>query len=315
MKNDVRSVWKKILLLGAIFFGIALTSFLIFKKDNYRYELSVLAIFQNEDRFLKEWIDYYRVLGADHFYLYNHLSTDNFREVLHPYIAAGLVDLFEWPFPSQEGKEADWTRIQSAAYLEGLRRAEGQSKWVAIVDTDEFLLPMEHKDLKAFIKDYENCSGLLVNWQVFGTSHVARIPDNKLMIESLLLQSSPDAEVNTYCKSIVRPEAVRTCMDPHTVVYYPWTFAVDADQCVFPWQYHKSKPVKIDKIRVNHYWSRDEEFFYKNKLARYKNWGSQREACLKRNREANKIVDKEILFWVPHIYELQNQAQNPISKS
>lgn len=298
--------WRRIVFLSVIFIGVAFTAVKIFKQDNYRYEVSVLAIFQNEDRFLKEWIDFYQVLGVDHFYLFNNLSNDNYQEVLEPYIHAGLVELYDWPFASQPGIEADWTRIQSAAYREGLKFAKGQSKWVAIIDTDEFLFPKTHQNLKTFLKDYEDCSGILVNWQTFGTSHVARVPDDKLMIETLLLQSPPNAEVNTYCKSIVRPEAVRTCVDPHSVVYFPWSFAVDPDKCVFPWKFHQNHPVKIDKIRINHYWSRDEEFFNINKLARYESWGNKKQACLDRNQQCNQEINRDILAWVSQIYQLRN---------
>lgn len=306
MKDDQ---WKKILLLTVLFLCVVFASVKIFKKEDHRYKLSVLAIFQNEDRFLKEWLDFYRVLGVDHFYLYNNLSDDNYQEVLKPYINDGIVELFDWPYASQPGSEADWTRIQAAAYREGLKKAEGQSQWVAIIDTDEFMFPLNHQDLKTFIKGYENCSGLLVNWQEFGTSNVERIPDDKLMIETLLLQSPPHSKVNTFCKSIVRPEAARTCI-PHAVVYYPWTFAVDPDKRVFPWEFHQSHPVKIDKVRINHYWSRDEEFLNTNKLARYENWGNKKQACMERNKESNQVLNQEILFWVPHIHQLQNKVPN-----
>lgn len=302
--------WKKILLLSALFFAIAFASVQLFKKEDHRYQLSILAIFQDEERFLKEWLDFYRVLGVEHFYLFNNLSEDNYLEVLHPYIKAGLVELFDWPFASQPGNEADWTRIQSAAYREGLQIAKGQSKWVAILDTDEFLFPLQKKDLISFLQDYENNSGILINWQIFGSSNVARIPDDKLMIETLLLQAPADAEVNTYCKSIVRPEAVKHCMDPHTVVYYPWTHAVDTDKNVFPWEFHKSRPIKINKARINHYWSRDEEFLNTNKLARFENWGNKKQSCLQRNQEANQEVNTEILFIVPGVKMAEKEELN-----
>ena len=124
------------------------------------------------------------------------------------------------------------------------------------------------------------------------------------MIETLLLQSPLHSEMNTYCKTIVRPEAVKTCVDPHSVVYYPWSYAVDSDKCVFPWKFHKSRPVNVDKVRINHYWSRDEEFFHTNKLARYENWGSKKQACVERNAQSNQEPNREILYWVPHIRSL-----------
>jgi hypothetical protein len=297
--------WKKILLFSALFFAIAIAFVKIFKKEDYKYQLSIIAIFQNEDRFLKEWLDFYRLLGVEHFYLFNNLSDDNYLEVLRPYIRAGIVELYDWPYMSQPGSQADWTKIQSAAYRQGLDLARGQSKWVAILDTDEFMFPKHKENLIDFLKDYEECSAILVNWQLFGTSHVLRIPDNQLMIETLIMQSPVQTEANTYCKSIVRPESVKYCLDPHSVIHYPWSYSVDPDKRIFVWKFHKSHPVNVDKIRINHYWSRDEEFFYTNKLARYENWGSQKQACIERNREANQLVNKDIFLWVPRLYQLQ----------
>lgn len=297
---------KKILRLTGLYLAIAFASIIAFHKNNHPHELSVIAIFQNEDRFLKEWLDFYRVQGVDHFYLYNNLSEDDYQDVLKPYIQEGLVELVDWPYASQPGNEADWTRIQAEAYRDGLNRANGQSKWVAIIDTDEFLFPKEG-NLKTFLKDYNNSSGLLVNWQTFGTSHVERIPDEQLMIETLLFQANPDSKVNTFCKSIVRPEAVKTCIDPHSVVYYPWAYGVDPDKYVFPWKFHQSHPVKIDKVRINHYWARDEEFFNTHKLARYENWGNNKQTFMKRNDEANQVENREIISWVAKVRQLQNK--------
>ena len=36
-----------------------------------KYKLSICAIFKNEANYLKEWIEYHRMVGVEHFYLYN----------------------------------------------------------------------------------------------------------------------------------------------------------------------------------------------------------------------------------------------------
>ena len=160
---------------------------------------------------------------------------------MHPYIQMELSSFLIGHLPAspamkQIGQEFNLQLIAR------VKMARGQSKWVAIVDTDEFLFPVQQQDLKTFIKDYDHCSGLLVNWQVFGTSHIERVPDDQLMIETLLLQIYPNSKVNTFCKTIVRPEAVKTCVDPHSVVYYPWTYGVDSDKRVFPWKFPSLPP-------------------------------------------------------------------------
>src|SRR4051812_43400023 len=67
------------------------------KLQYQKYKLVACAIFQNETFFLREWIEYHRIVGVEHFYLYNNLSTDNYLEILQPYIAEGIVELFDWP--------------------------------------------------------------------------------------------------------------------------------------------------------------------------------------------------------------------------
>ncbi len=295
-------------LLPCLIFGLlACSAIVVWTKHDHPHKLSILAIFQNEDRFLKEWIDFHRTVGVEHFYLYNNLSSDKYIEVLQPYVAAGIVELYDWPYESQWGSEADWTKIQAAAYRHGLALASGQTKWLAILDTDEFLVPKQALSLTDWLKDYESCSGILVNWQVFGTSNVQRIPKSAYLIEKLLQQAPVDDEMNTYCKSIVRPESVKYCTDPHTVVYYPWSYSVDPDKNLFLWKFHHARPVKADIICIHHYWSRDEDFFYERKLARYEKWGDNKReaACIKRNQVANQIRNTDILQFIPRLQELQ----------
>ena len=76
-----------------------LLSFLSFccLLNAYQHELSVTAIFRDEAPYLREWIEYHKLLGVEHFYLYNNLSQDKCNEVLAPYVKNGEVDLIEWP--------------------------------------------------------------------------------------------------------------------------------------------------------------------------------------------------------------------------
>lgn len=62
-----------------------------------QYKVSIGAIFKNEALYLKEWIEFHRIVGVEHFYLYNNNSDDNYREVLEPYIKRNIVTLVDWP--------------------------------------------------------------------------------------------------------------------------------------------------------------------------------------------------------------------------
>src|SRR5438132_10410475 len=62
-----------------------------------KYNISICAIFKNEAPYLKEWIEFHRLVGIDHFYLYNLGSTDRYRDVLKDYVKQGIVSLIQWP--------------------------------------------------------------------------------------------------------------------------------------------------------------------------------------------------------------------------
>src|ERR1700722_724245 len=62
-----------------------------------KYNFSICAIFKNEAPCLKEWIEYHRLFGVDHFYLYNIGSNDSFQDILRPYVEEGIVTLTNWP--------------------------------------------------------------------------------------------------------------------------------------------------------------------------------------------------------------------------
>ena len=56
--------------------------------------LSAVAIVKNEGRYLREWLEFQRLMGAEHVYLYDNGSTDSTDEVLAPFVAEGLLPRF-----------------------------------------------------------------------------------------------------------------------------------------------------------------------------------------------------------------------------
>ena len=224
---------------------------------SYEHELSIAAIFNNEARFLKEWIEFHKLVGVQHFYLYNNRSDDFYMEILQPYIAKGEVELYEW---GQDYTHlGEWNDIQCAAYQHALVISRGRTHWLAIIDLDEFMVPTKDDSLVAILNKYKKYSGVGINWQMFGTAHVARIPEGQTMVESLRYKQSTNHNNHKVIKSIVQPDKVSCCVNPHWV-YFDKGYTVNTDfkKC----NEALSPTVCIDKIRLNHYWPRDEEYLY-----------------------------------------------------
>lgn len=267
----------------------------------YQYELSIGVIFQNEAPYLKEWIEYHKLLGVSHFYCYNNLSTDNYLEVLKPYLENGIAELCDIPTLANDFKT--YYDMQCKCYTACVKKAEGESKWVAFIDPDEFLLPSRDISLTSFLKDYESFGGVVANWKMFGTSKVKKIPKDKLLIETLTMASEKSYACNRFVKSIVQPEKVSHFDSAHQATYKEGFNSVNTDK--FPSDQDKSYCILWNKLVINHYWTRDEDFFYNVKVARQKTWGG------KPNPEElfrlmNVEQDQKILRYVPALRKILN---------
>jgi hypothetical protein len=267
----------------------------------YTYHLSICAIFQDEAPYLKEWIEFHRLLGVEHFYLYNHRSQDDYQEVLKPYILAGLVEL------KNEKKKVNtlktFNSLQCKCYTDCLTRSRGMSEWVAFLDVDEFLFPVKEESLQDVLKDYEEFGGVGINWLMFGPSHVWEIPSHQLLIESLTLCANSKFTGNRYVKSIVRPERTSHFTNPHQPVYQKGYIGVNTDKLPFEgmWSsYHQ-----INRLRINHYWTREGDYFYRQKMQRHKQWrGDPNPQALKDFIEnLNGEKNTAILRFVPALKE------------
>jgi hypothetical protein len=113
------------------------------RKRHFRHELGVCAIFKNEAPFLDEWLTVHNALGVGHFYLYNNQSTDSYRTILEPWIRRGVVTLIDWSDSGGIGITG-----QVNAYNHCIRRFRMHARWIAFIDTDEFLFSPETGDLR-----------------------------------------------------------------------------------------------------------------------------------------------------------------------
>lgn len=236
-----------------------------------KYYLVACAIFQDETLFLKEWLEYHKLIGIEHFYLYNNLSTDNYKEVLKPYIEEGIVDLLEWDVETHNQAEY-LNRLQRPAYMHALESLKDRTVWAAFIDLDEFLLPMRHGNLHEVLKDYEDYAGLAINWQLFGTSGVQSLPADQLLIENLVWKASPQRPLNQFIKLIVKPHTVKTVHDPHYFEFHEGYFAVDSTKKPLD-KGQRGQEIVLDTICINHYWFGTLDWFLNNKIPRREKWG------------------------------------------
>jgi Glycosyltransferase family 92 len=288
-------------------FFLLFTIFLKLQSLAYEYELSACMIFRNEAEYLKEWIEFHKLVGVQHFYLINHFSSDDYQGVLQPYIDRNEVELFQ----CQNNKTDNLTFtcvIQPTEYTNIVRFCEGKTKWLMITDLDEFLFPVKCDSLLDFLKEYEEFGGVYVFWQLFGTSYVPKINKNQLLIESLILQSEQDYIYNKWGKSIVRPERVESANIHFCRYKKPYFHVFPNKHRIVDYDIISINSVKIipqfnvdvSKVRINHYWTRDEDFLFRIKYPRYQHWNEE-QLFFERVSQLNKEPNYEIFKYVERL--------------
>lgn len=221
-----------------------------------RYYLAICAIAKNEGPYFQEWIEWHRKQGVEKFYIYDNESTDGTREVLEPYIASGLVDYTY--FPGQ--------KMQLAAYDDCFERHRLEMRWLAIIDLDEFIVPIKDRSIPEFLRRMEKYPVVEINWLVYGSGGAKKQEPGGVM-ERFRRHSLPEHRLNTHVKSIVDPRRVCGMIGCHEAARLSGK-AADSHGVPLTKGFRDRKPQQ-DVIRINHYAIKSyEEFLSKRARGR-----------------------------------------------
>ena len=164
-------------------------------------DVRICTVIKDEESYLEEWLDYYRLLGFSHVYLYD--NSDDFVLRRYPQwyeqtrlnatdgigsypvpddiipsntkemrISSQFVTVLHRPGFYQHMQEALFN--ECAEHLRQEYSGTTDKLWIAFYDADEFLVfekSYKYSNIQEFLKDYGVFGGSLqINWQVFGTS-------------------------------------------------------------------------------------------------------------------------------------------------
>ena len=238
-------------------------------KQN-KFYLSVIAMFKNEAQVIKEWLDHHIGHGVEHFYLVNDGSTDHAESVLKPYIASGLVSMHPPPSQNMPFRQAAlYKKLFTEIY------SKNESRWVALIDIDEFLYSPVELDVRIVLRQHEHLSVVGLNWMWFGSSGLVQQPRSVVqsflyradtaftkypaLIEHYGVLSSPD----DWQKNIINTAARVDNVDVHLV--HAEGVGASLGYSAFP-----GNPMLL----LNHYSTQSRDFFLKNKGTRgdVNNW-------------------------------------------
>ena len=182
-------------------------------KNTIHSKLYILAIMKNEGDILREWIDHYKLFGADKIFLIDDGSSDDSCDIALSY--GGYVTLYNaTDLPLIKGV------TQPTAYNKYFGNLIGQDSWALICDINEFIFPVKTNTFQETLSEFK-CDQISMPGHQFGF-----IP-NKVqpmsIIESNKLRSSTVVEIvkkidNTqewFMKSFFKLNALTTFNNPH----------------------------------------------------------------------------------------------------
>ena len=248
--------WRGILRYGPIR-ALKLKKKLRYKENvQPQYYLAVCAIAKNEGPYFTEWIEWHRALGVEKFYIYDNESSDNTEEILAPYIESGLVDYVFWPGRKQ----------QLVAYDNCFERHRFDARWIAVIDLDEFIVPVKDRTIPELLKRFENFAALEINWLVYGSGGAQkRVPGT--IMERFERHSVSDHILNRQVKSIVDPQRIFSFIGCHEAARISNRAATPDGKPVK--QCFRDRTPQHDVVRINHYAVKSyEEFLEKRARGR-----------------------------------------------
>jgi len=250
-------------------------NYIFHNNDKFENTLSIVVMIKNEAEYITEWLEYHKLVGVDKFIIYDNNSEDNIKSVLQPYIDAGVVDYIFYPKTQadfeKKGKKVEYWAFQAYAYNDAIKKYRNKSKWIGIIDIDEFIVPVKNEKIIDVINDIEKnvlkkktFIGLAVNWVMYGFCGHREKPKG-LVIENFTKNDG----IQEIYKSIVNPRTV-ILYQVHAALHFFYIEGVN-EQGKKAYKPDISKS-SIEKIRINHYYTKSYEEYTQKIIKSRQGW-------------------------------------------
>ena len=167
-------------------------------KDALNSKVGLCIIGKKENKYAKEYVDYYKSIGFNHIFIYDNNDNDDerFEEVLSEDISKNFVSIINF-----RGKKDS---PQFEAYIDCYEKNSKKYGWLAFYDFDEFLYLENHKTIQEFLEQekFDKCINIKINWMTYSDNDLIYY-ENKPVQERFTIQL-PKYAPNFHIKSIVR---------------------------------------------------------------------------------------------------------------
>lgn len=231
---------------------------------SFKYNVSLCAMYKNEAKYLLEWIEYHLMIGVQHFYLYNNLSNDHHKSLIEPYINNGIISYHEYNVDITNVGHMNAFKNVDYPYNHCVRTYKAESKFIGFIDIDEFIVIRSSHKIDEFLQNYEQYSGLAINWMNFGSSNHYLEPHG-LVTESYFLRPPINHPYNQLVKSIINPREFLEWPNVHLPKMTGVIVKEDKTICT----HFNDTLIHHKKISLFHYRAKSKEYHLFTKIKRH----------------------------------------------
>jgi hypothetical protein len=149
----------------------------------YRYhklkqiKICICTIGKQENRYIKEYIEYYKKFGIDKIFLYdnNDLNGEYFENILEKYQSEDFVEI-----KNLRGIESPQMKMYHDCYNNNYEKYE----WLIFNDIDEYLYLKSYNNIKDFLskRKFKNCENIQLNWLLYTDNNLIHYQNKPLKI-------------------------------------------------------------------------------------------------------------------------------------
>lgn len=166
--------------------------------------LTLGSCLKQEEAYMVDFVKYHRYVGVEQFVFLDRehgplsklLGNEPDVEIIH--------------FPDIPGN------VHAEGWAKLISHNKGKTKWLALIDADQVIVPVQTHDVRQVLKNYENYASLQCNWHTFGSAGKIEKGEGSLY-ERFLMRAKPGEGINNHTQFICQPDrtlATRT-PDPH----------------------------------------------------------------------------------------------------
>ena len=223
-----------------------------------RHGVAIALVVRNEERHIGEWARFHRLAGVRHLFAYDDASSDGTVAELRRHMPAEQLTVIPWGQRLSDRSLGRPIHNQVLAYAHAAANFGGAFRWLACIDADEFLVPVQASSIDTAL---EHLGPEVVNvslpWHMFGRCGHQDSPAGGVVTNYLQRARNPMQAVNFKC--IVDPCLLRG-VRVHTMdTGRPALTWNDRGEAFPVKQRHKSVFYSAEHLQLNHYYTRSKE--------------------------------------------------------